>query len=117
MLSKEVQLPVNEATLTAYAIPSAEDYNYEWRLVEFTPRGAAAATPAATATASSDKHGSMKNSRSDQLELTGLEEGVYQVHFGAIRQQMKMLYVFMFFNLVQGDGDLQEWSRIWRGPG
>jgi hypothetical protein len=91
VISKEVQLPENSATLSAYAVtPNKEkvsgELSYEWRLMAFTPTG-----PGSSAGGGGDvggvesgadtgiQHGNMKNSHSSQLELSGLEQGVYQV--------------------------------------
>ncbi len=80
MISKEVQLPKHEATLTAYAIPKpaegAAPYSYEWKLLSFTKRGGPSSP--SDAGALKEKEGSMKNAHSPQLELSGLEQGVYQ---------------------------------------
>jgi len=61
--SKTVTLPVNAEHLTAYSVPEdSEDnpYKYEWKLV------------------SGKKTGSMKDSSTQTLQLSGLEEGIYQ---------------------------------------
>jgi len=87
VISKEVQLPDNSATLSAYAVAPGEEkasgeFTYEWKLMSFTPTGnAASAELEAGNTGDGEnnlQHGNMKNSHSDQLELSGLELGVYQ---------------------------------------
>ncbi len=79
-----MQLPTNEATLSAYAVPKpaegASPYSYEWKLLSFTRTAAAGEDSSAGGTAQLQEReeGNMKNSHSSQLELSGLEQGVYQ---------------------------------------
>lgn len=85
MISKEIQLPTNEASLTASCIPTAPEdkpYSYEWQLVAYTRKGAAGNGGGNGANDNSAKDqseaGNMQNSHSQQLQLTELEEGEYQ---------------------------------------
>ena len=93
VISREVQLPINEASLTAYTVPKApedgEPYSYEWKLVSFTRKKKKTSTSSSSSSSgpgskdeggdgSSLQEGNMKNSHSSKLELSGLEAGVYQ---------------------------------------
>lgn len=65
-LSKEVRLPENEATLSAYTVPAeqpGEHYNYKWTLIS-QPEG-------------SSNGGTMNDQNGNTLKLTNLSEGVY----------------------------------------
>ena len=68
VISKEVQLPKNEATLTAFAVPEAE-YEYEWKLLSFH---ATSTSPTESDTAR------MTNAHSQELQLADLQQGTYQ---------------------------------------
>lgn len=81
VISKEVQLPTNEATLTAYAVPKATEdqpYDYQWKLVSFTRKGGGSSSEPSGASDGGNREGNMQKSHSPTLELTGLEQGVYQ---------------------------------------
>ncbi|XP_075210094.1 dyslexia-associated protein KIAA0319-like protein [Lycorma delicatula] len=65
-LSKEVRLPENEATLSAYTVPAeqpGEHYNYVWTLIS-QPEG-------------SSNGGTMNDQNGNTLKLNNLSEGVY----------------------------------------
>ena len=79
VISKEVQLPTDSVMLTAFAVPERpkdgpDPYAYEWRLVSYTKPNGKTATQGEMADA-----GNMKNSHSQQLQLSDLEQGGYQV--------------------------------------
>ena len=64
VLSKNITLPENSASLTAYAIPKAaagegSDYTYEWSLVGNT----------------ADADGTMEDTKKQQLKLSNLKAG------------------------------------------
>jgi hypothetical protein len=61
--SKNLTLPENKATLTAYAIPGPEpndSYNYDWKLM------------------SDQTTGLMENRQNQTVSLSQLQEGTYQ---------------------------------------
>ena len=74
-----MQLPTDAVMLTAFAVPerAADDpnpYAYEWKLKSYTKPNGKTATQEEMADA-----GNMKNSHSQMLQLSDLEQGGYQV--------------------------------------
>ena len=70
--SKNITLPLNTATLTAYSIPDAPEdspYSYEWSLIddESKDNGQEAG-----------RSGVMESKSEQQLKLSKLEEGTYK---------------------------------------
>lgn len=63
VVSKNIQLPENEATLTADVVPDNEKYNYLWSLVD-KPEN--------------DKNGTMEQQTRQTVRVSNLSEGLYR---------------------------------------
>ena len=77
--SKNITLPLNTATLTAYSIPDAPEdypYSYEWSLIddENKDNGQEAG-----------RSGVMESKSEQQLKLSKLEEGTYKFKVTVVR--------------------------------
>ena len=69
--SKNITLPINIATLTAYPLPDApldHPYTYEWILIDEVP----------AVLDGKGREGSMESKTEQQLKLSKLEEGIYK---------------------------------------
>ena len=79
--SKNITLPLNTATLTAYSIPDAPEnnpYSYEWTLIDDESKGEGQ---------EDGRSGVMESKSEQQLKLSKLEEGTYKIKVTVIGSQ------------------------------
>ena len=79
--SKNITLPLNTATLTAYSIPEAPEdtiYSYEWTLIDDENKGDGQ---------DSGRSGVMESKSEQQLKLSKLEEGTYKFKVTVVGSQ------------------------------
>ena len=78
--SKNITLPLNTATLTAYSIPDAPEnnpYSYEWTLIDDENKE----------DGQDGRSGVMESKSEQQLKLSKLEEGTYKFKVTVIGSQ------------------------------
>ena len=83
--SKNITLPLNTATLTAYPIPDAPEdcpYSYEWTLIDDENKDEGQ---------EGGRSGVMESKSEQQLKLSKLEEGIYKFKVTVVGKQSENL--------------------------
>ena len=83
--SKNITLPLNTATLTAYSIPDAPEdnpYSYEWSLIDDENKGDGQ---------EAGRTGVMESKSEQQSKLSKLEEGTYKFKVTVVGSQSEKI--------------------------